>query len=52
MRKKSELGETDAGKDSNFVGYTYKNVEVVGDQVVKVNPTRPSLTTLFPSTKK
>ena len=52
MRKKSELGETDAGKDSNFVGYTYKNVEVVGDEVVKVNPTRPSLTTLFPSTKK
>jgi len=50
MRKKSQtLQDVEAEKDSNFVGYTYKNVEVVGDQVKKVNPTRPSLTSIFPT---
>lgn len=51
MRKKSQTMQQDAEteKDSNFVGYTYKNIEVVGDQVKKVNPSRPSLTSIFPT---
>ena len=51
MRKRSGLTDTEQSKDSNFVGYTYKNVEVVGEEVKKVNPTRPSLTTIFPTSR-
>lgn len=51
MRKKSGLDGGDAPNDQNFIGYTYKNVEVVGDEVKKVTPNRPSLTTIFPAKK-
>jgi len=51
MRKKSGLTDAEQSKDSNFIGYTYKNVEVVGEEVKKVNPSRPSLTTIFPTSR-
>lgn len=47
MKKTPQDGE--APKDSNFIGYTYKNVEVVENEVRKVNPSRPSLCSLFPT---
>lgn len=37
-----------ASKDPNFVGYTYKNFEVVGGQLKKKTPTRASLASVFP----
>jgi serine/threonine kinase 38 len=51
MRKKSGLTDAEQSKDSNFIGYTYKNVEVVGEEVKKVNPSRPSLTAIFPTSR-
>ncbi|OUS47711.1 kinase-like domain-containing protein [Ostreococcus tauri] len=40
-----------APKDENFIGYTYKNVEIVGEEVKKLNIARPSLTSVFPTSK-
>ena len=52
MRKKSGTVEGEgAPKDENFIGYTYKNVEIVGEEVKKLNIARPSLTSVFPTSK-
>ena len=51
MRKRSGATEVDGVKDTNFIGYTYKNVEIVGDEVKRMNVSRPSLASVFPTSK-
>jgi|TARA_B110000977_G_scaffold183011_1_gene245227 hypothetical protein len=55
-RKKEKEGgngtDKTASKDLDFVGYTYKNFEVVGDGEVrkKAGRSRPSMSSIFPGT--
>ena len=36
-------------KDSEWIGYTYKNFEVVGEEVKKKTSSRPSMSSVFRS---
>ena len=36
-------------KDSEWIGYTYKNFDVVGDEVKKKTYSRPSMSSVFRS---
>ena len=46
-------GQVESGvqqkKDSEWIGYTYKNFEVVGDEVKKKTSSRPSMSSVFRS---
>jgi len=49
MKNKKELAQGREKKDLDFIGYTYKNFEVVGEEVhkKKAKP-KPSLASIFP----
>ena len=38
MKNKKELAQRKEKKDLDFIGYTYKNFEVVGEEVRKAKP--------------